>query len=218
MEKCSTIRGLSLSRGLERLHLCLRPPKGLPGLASPPARCPDRTKDQHKCPQPPDVSLGGSASRFFTHAKTSCSRPRTSHGSRGRPMSPSVGKRLAWCRIQLGAGSDREMGRWGEGLTGPSWARASLWTLSLCPLHIPTEPADSGINSPHSNPLPASLCWSCHDNQSSPFMPKTPQKQQQKLHPPLEGKEVMARHQRNGKEGAWFNAPLYSRSPPETSA
>lgn len=38
---------------------------------------------------------------------------------------------------------------------------------------------------PHSGPLPLSLCWGCHDNQSSPWMPKAPQKQQQKLHPQL---------------------------------
>lgn len=47
------------------------------------------------------------------------------------------------------------------------------------------EPADSGINSPPSGPLPPSLCWSCHDNQSSSSLPKTLQKQ---LRPGLGGK------------------------------
>lgn len=107
--------------------------------------------------------LWGSPSPFSTPTRVSFSRPRMSCGGEVVVQKP------AWSRARK---------------KGPS-----VSILSRSPLG---EPADGGINSLPSSPLPASLCWGCHDNQSSPWMPKTPQKQQQRLHPQLEGKKVTA--------------------------
>lgn len=100
-----------------------------------------------------------------------------------------------------GAGASLELGQEGRG--------PSVSILSRSPLG---EPADDGINLPPSGPLPPSLCWGCHDNQSSPWMPKTPQKQQQRLHPQLEGKRVTASVRTTARE-ACGGIPLHN--PPE---
>lgn len=65
----------------------------------------------------------------------------------------------------------------------------------------------TGNTFPTSHPTAISLSCSCHDNQSSPSVPKMPQKQQRNLHPRLGGKRAM--------EGPWFKAcsPAPQRSP-----
>lgn len=157
------------AQGLRWLSLCLRPPRGPPGPASPLAAAPIGPGGQH-WPQPPEISPGGSPSPVFTPTNTSFSRPRTSRGSSGeahvslRRRKAYMVQKPAETRVEQG-----DMSRRQDLLRPAPLSGSSAFVLCRSPLR---EPADSGINSPHSGPLPPSLCWSCHDNQSSPSMPK----------------------------------------------
>lgn len=100
------------------------------------------------------------------------------------------------CRSQLGVGPGRE--------------RPSVSILSRSPLG---EPADDGINLPPPGPLPPSLCWGCHDNQSSPLDAKNTAKTTAKAPPSARGKEGNSQCQNNSQGDVWRHT--LSTQPPE---
>lgn len=179
-------------------------PEDFLALAHPMATVPTGLRGQHKLPGP----------GCFSGALPPLSSPLLGYPSLDPGCHVAVGKAHVapkrrsvekwWCRR---AGSQARQGDMGR--PGPS-SGPSVSILSRSPL---AEPADGGINSPPSGPLPPSLSWGCHDNQSSPWMPKTLQKQQQRLHPQLQGKRVTAGVRTTAREacGPVFY-PLHSPS------
>lgn len=148
------------------------------------AAAPTRVRGQHKCPAP-GYSSGGLSFLLGSHPE-----PQVPGGE--AHVSAGGGA----CVVQTPAWS--QAGQEDVGAAGSSWTSPPLNPESAASADPHLENSRQRDKFTLPGPLPPSLCWSCHDNQSSTSMPKTLRKQQQKLQPPP--------GEKGAREGTWANA------------